>query len=213
MPNYIGFSADQKLRMETAADWAKGCLDAALSVVFEDNDLFRGRLGKYITALGSGQKWGDISSLVMKTICSMKIVIDSDLYKVQLEPQANSPNTNAAMCSWKQDMTAQGRMLGTMQFDGKRMNVLEAQMGFVAKSGASKLSVYPLFFKLPFYAPETQCQVQSFLHELSHCAAGTVDYTDGGINPYGMTGVRACMRRGKSAQNAENISMFLATFA
>lgn len=71
------------------------------------------------------------------------------------------------------------------------------------------MSLYPLFFKLPFYVVDTQCQVQSFLHELSHCAAGSVDYEAGGINPYG---VQACISAGKAGHNAENIAMFLANF-
>jgi len=151
---------------------------------------------------------------VMKTIGSMKLTVDSDLYRIEKAAQSLAPGTNAAMCSWSQDTNADAskpaQHQGTMMHDGKQKNVLEAQMDHVAKNGASVLSVYPLFFDLPYKATDAQSQVQSFLHELSHCAAGTVDVD--APKCYGMTGVDYCMKAGKSANNAENIAMFLATY-
>lgn len=209
MPIFSGCSADQTIRLQTAIQFAKQSIDDALEMAHSDNKAFNIRMGKYFSGLGSAGGWGNVTSLVMKTISSMKLTIDSSLYKVTVisNQPANKALTNAACASWMQDGNASGRMQGTMIHNNQRVNVLEAQMQFAQTKGPSVLSVYPLFFGLTFLMKDSQCQVQSFLHELSHCAAGTLDVDAPAC--YGIQGVRYCMGKGKSAQNAENIAMFL----
>jgi hypothetical protein len=209
MPTFSGCSTDQTIRLQTAIQFAKQSIDDALDMAFSDNKAFNIQMGKYFSGLGNAGGWGNVTSLVMKTISSMKLTIDSGLYKVTVisNQPANKAFTNAVCASWMQDRNAVGRMQGTMVYNNTRMNVLEAQMQYAKANGPSDLKVYPLFFGLTFLMKDSQCQVQSFLHELSHCAAGTVDIDAPAC--YGMQGVRYCMRNGESAKNAENIAMFL----
>ena len=209
MPTISGASSDQNIRIVTAQDFARQCIDTALKTAFDDNDKFAAIAGKYFSGLGKAGGWGNVSSLVMKVVNSMKIALDSNTYQISIisnQPSSKS-STNAACASWQMDRNKSGRLQGTMQYSGETMNVLEAQMEYSKSHGPSRMSIYPLFFDLPFFAKDAQCQVQSFLHELSHCAAGTLDIDAPAC--YGMEGVRYCMRNGTSAMNAENIAMFL----
>lgn len=209
MPTISGCSSDEEIRLITAKQFASDCIDKALDMSYSSNDSFNQKMSKYFSGLGSAGGWGNVTSSVMKTINSMKIAIESNTYTISVisNQPVNKSTTNAACASWQMDLNSSGRLQGTMQYSGQTVNVLEAQMDFSAKNGPSRMSIYPLFFDLPFFAKDTQCQVQSFLHELSHCAAGTLDVDAPAC--YGMTGVKHCMKTGTSAMNAENVAMFL----
>ncbi len=213
MPTYTGCDDVQKIRLETVRGWSKQCITNALDMSYKKNDKFNKEMGKYFSGLGAAGGWGNVTSLVMKTINSMKLTIDSGMYEIAVisNQPVTKATTNEACASWQQTQAAVGRMQGTMSYNGQTMNVVEAQMDFAVRNGPSRMSIYPLFFKLPFYVEDGQSQVQSFLHELSHCAAGTIDVN--APSCYGMPGVRNCMRNGTSAMNAENVAMFLAKFA
>lgn len=214
MPTIQGFTSAEEAALRKAHLDAKLIINAATNEAFHDNAGFQGRMKKYFSGENATGGWDFVTSLVMKTLSSMKLAVDSDLYRIEKAPQAMAPGTNAAMCSWSQDTNADAskpaQHQGTMVHGGKRKNVIEAQMDHVDQHGASVLTVYPLFFDLPYKAKDAQSQVQSFMHELSHCAAGTVDVDQ--PKCYGMTGVDYCKKAGKSANNAENIAMFLATY-
>lgn len=213
MPKFKDFSMSKKREMKQYHKEAKRCLDRALALAFDDNDLFTTKMKKYFAA-PTPQLWSRTSSLVMKTINSMKLAIDTDLYTVFFKEQEEE-GTNASMESVTQDDHDSIDPLewGTYKLSsGKRINVLEA-MHMVTRNKKLPMTIYPQFFKLPKHSIDEQSRLQTYLHELSHFAAGTVDYKGMGVrSPYGMSGIQACMVAGHSAENAENIAMFLATF-
>jgi hypothetical protein len=67
------------------------------------------------------------------------------------------------------------------------------------------------FFAMPFVSLSEQSQTETFLHELSHHAAGTIDDSNGG-ECYTMTGVNRLKGLGpvRAVRNAENVGFFCA---
>lgn len=202
MPKMIGFTGSEQDKVQKVLRSARKCIDTALTVVFNKNDKFTTRMAKYFAMDET-----NITSLVMKVLNSMKLVIDTDYYEIHKAPQSDGPSSNADCASWQM-----ANQQGTMVYKGKEQNVIEAQIAHATASGASKMRLFPLFFGLATFKADKQCKIQSFLHELSHCAGGTIDVSDNGINPYGMDGVKRCRIAKKSGKNAENVAMFIASF-
>jgi hypothetical protein len=82
------------------------------------------------------------------------------------------------------------------------------------RSGAGVADMMPMrlgdrFFAMPFKSLTEQSQVETFLHELSHHAAGTLDDTNGG-ECYGTVGVNRLKGLGplRAVRNAENVGWF-----
>ena len=65
------------------------------------------------------------------------------------------------------------------------------------------------FFSMDYISLSGQSQVETFLHELSHHAAGTIDDTNGGPC-YEMVGIRRLKGLGptRAVRNAENVGFF-----
>jgi hypothetical protein len=212
MPKIKGFGPIENLQIKSAIRSARQCIDAALNMAVKHTDTFQIRMNKYFSMTEP-----NVTSLVLKVMNSMKLTIDTDYYYI--EKCAQIQNRNAECASWQMQ-----NQQGTMSYQqtawfnpnklpaAKQMNVLEAQIENVVASGPSKMSIFPLFFGLPVYRADSQCQIQSFLHELSHVSGGTTDVTDNGTYPYGMDGVRTCITLQKSGMNAENVAMFVASF-
>ncbi len=76
------------------------------------------------------------------------------------------------------------------------------------------MSLGPRFFTLPEISLTEQSQVQTFLHELSHHAAATLDDNNGG-ECYGLIGINRLKGLGppRAVRNAENVGFFLARYA
>lgn len=70
------------------------------------------------------------------------------------------------------------------------------------------------FFTLPEISLSTQSQVETFLHELSHHAAATLDDKTGG-ECYDWSGITRLKGLGplRAVRNAENIGFFLTRYA
>lgn len=70
------------------------------------------------------------------------------------------------------------------------------------------------FFTLPESSLTAQSQVETFLHELSHHAAATIDDNTSG-ECYGQTGVDRLkgLGPGRAVRNAENVGWFLMRYA
>jgi len=214
MPSFIGFDPGETAKLQQALGDARLCLDSALREAFDDNDRFQTRLTKYF---GKDEYEFD-SHAIMKAINSMKLVVDSGVYLVKRG--GDKGNTSAEASHLKQQMINFGgtaarqvrtaRLQGTSVYEGKRVNVVEAIMDYASNYGAAPIEIFDQYFALPYKSLDAQSQVQVFIHELSHMAAGTVD-----VDPpacYEWSGVQYCIANGKAPANAENYGMFLQSY-
>jgi hypothetical protein len=82
------------------------------------------------------------------------------------------------------------------------------------KQGSVVMRMGPAIWGMPFTSLQDQSQVETFLHELSHHAAGTIDDKNGG-ECYGLTGVKRLKGLGpaRAVRNAENVGWFCVTYA
>lgn len=115
---------------------------------------------------------------------------------------ANYTSGNAMMSSYTSyDFTA----LKSIATIGDIQNWETTQMN----TGGSKMTIGPSCMSQEMWKQDDQCIIESFLHELSHHAAGTVDDTNGG-DCYGLSGVNRLKALGsaRSTRNAENVAFF-----
>jgi hypothetical protein len=212
MPTMTGFSDSELKLVRSAALDARLCLDAALNEVFFDNGRFASRMGNYFSSSEA------TNHSVMKTVNSMKIIIGSGVYTVKRG--GDNSRVSAEAENFPQDTISFGgtaariartaRLQGTTIYEGKRVNVVEGIMEDTSAYGAAKMELFDAYFGMPYKLRDAQSQVQAFLHELSHVAAGTLDIDAPAC--YGMSGVNYCKLSGKSAYNAENYGMFLQSY-
>lgn len=80
MPKLIGFGFFEKIKVRSAVKDAKYCLNRALNDAFSNNDAFQKRVTKYFSDGGGNQS--AVHHSVMKTINSIKLLIDTDIYRV-----------------------------------------------------------------------------------------------------------------------------------
>lgn len=90
----------------------------------------------------------------------------------------------------------------------QKQAMIKGALGSMA--GAPRIAIDPSFFNLSRGFSGTESRVQTFLHELSHLAAGTKDQPNG----YGLGGCDRIRALGpsKAVKNAENISYYVASF-
>ena len=212
MPAFVGFDPTEAQLIQRVILDARLCLEATLREAFDDYDRFSTRMAKYFSTSGSD------SHAVMKAINSMKLVLDTNTYYVKRG--GNDPGTNAAADHFKQDVINFGgsaarqvrtaRLQGTVVYKHKRVNVIESIMDHAAANGAVEMELFDDLFQLPYKSADAQSQVQVFLHELSHVAAGTIDVDE--PTCYEFSGVQYCKSINKAAINAENYGMFLQSY-
>jgi Lysine-specific metallo-endopeptidase len=217
MATLEGFGFFEKRAVRKAMMDGGRALDKALAEAFSNNDAFLKRMDDYFGAGGGGVE--SSSHLVMKTINSMKLTIDSDIYRIMragADPTTNADMENVPQREVKFKGTAQKkarttRWQGTTDFYvGEEINVLEAIMRYANASAKPIMRLFDLFFNLPYKRLDAQSQVETFLHELSHMAAGTHDVD--APKCYGYNGVMYCKSAGKGAMNAESYGMFLQSY-
>lgn len=216
MAKMKGFSFFEKRKVRSAAHEAESCLSKALAEAFGNNDGFQRRVEKYFGTSVGGREATMHS--VMKTINSMKVVVSSDIYKVarggdQDGTNAEAENLPQMVHQFKGDLKKKARTAryqGTRLYAGKIMNVVEATMDYAGKYAQLEITLFDEYFKLPYKIGNAQSQVETFLHELSHTAAGTLDVD--APRCYGFEGVLYCKQAGKANLNAENYGMFLQSY-
>lgn len=212
MPTMIGFSSSELSQLQSAALDARMCIDYALKEVFSDNDGFASRMGRYFSSSEAA------SHAVMKTVNSMKLVIDSGVYHVKrggdktgINAEAEHiPQSSISFGGTPARQARTARLQGTAFYEGKRVNVVEGMMDHTSKNPSAEMELFDDYFDKPYKLKDTQSQVQIYLHELSHVAAGTLDID--APKCYGMPGIEYCKSNGKSASNAENYGMFLQSY-
>lgn len=216
MAKINGFGFFEKQKLKHAMKDAGKCLDKALTEAFGQTDKFQSRVDEFFG--GSDVRNQHTMHLIMKTINSMKLLIDSDSYVVKRG--GNSPGTNAEAenlpqkaitfggSSFRKARTA--RYQGTVIYEGNTINVLDAITQYASKHDAPEITMYDNYFELPYKVKNAQSQLETFIHELSHTAAGTHDVD--APKCYGYNGVLYCKQQGKAATNAENYGMFLQSY-
>ena len=212
MPRMSGFGFFEKRKINSAVLDAKTCLNKALTEAFGNNDAFQKRADKYFG--GSEAQM----HLIMKTINSMKVLIGSDSYRIvrggdQDGTNAEAENIPQREIKFKGSAEKKARTAlhqGTAIYAGKVVNVVEAITQYASANAAPEITLYDLYFKLPYKLGDNQSQVETFLHELSHTAAGTHDVD--APKCYGYNGVVYCRGINKGASNAESYGMFLQSY-
>jgi hypothetical protein len=100
-------------------------------------------------------------------------------------------------------------------WNGQKLTVSEIQtmeddVSFgKTQRGGSVMTIGPGTFTNSMYALDSQCVIETFLHELAHHAAGAIDDNSGG-ECYGLTGVNRLKAIGPddAVRNAENVGFF-----
>jgi len=203
MPSFTGFSTLHLSQVKLAYQTTRSTLEKIMT-----NDLagaspsakFRSEFKKFIGDVSSKQDVGGemkkAEMLLIDTIKAMNAKVASLTFKVQFDANLTA---NAEMLSWR--------------FSQGNIQDLEDMESFsTSQRGGSPMTIGPKFFILPPKSLTQQSQAQSFMHELSHHAAGTID--DG--NPcYGQQGVDRLKGLGplRAVRNAENVAFFIVQWA
>lgn len=216
MPKINGFGYFEKRKIKSTILDARACIDKALREAFNNNDRFQNRVMEFFGTPTGGVEAGNHH--IMKTINSMKLVIDSDVYTI--ENGGGKDGTNAEALNFQQGTVSfkgnaqkqarTARFQGTRFYAGKMVNVIEAAFDYSGSGGALPITLFHEYFKLPYKIGKARSQVETFLHELSHTSAGTHD-VDAPMC-YGYQGVVHCKMLGKGALNAETYGMFLQSY-
>ena len=219
MPKFQGFTEPEKQRMGVVINGAKYCIYKAQNEAFDDYKGFIRRAHKYFDLKNAAGGAEAATHLIMKTVSSMRLMIDTDMYHVV--KGGDMGNTNADMRTIigvhrvkfgteKKEAAVQARTQGTMTYSGKTINAYEARLISYGQKGSAPMNFYQGFFALSGKLNDQQSQVETFLHELSHGAAATEDVD--APSCYGWQGVEYCKRNGSSTVNAENYGFFLQSY-
>lgn len=121
--------------------------------------------------------------------------------------------TNADMWGFTgADMSAQDVLTLADDYRSSNLSVVDAGITRVS-GGALVMRLGSNLWTMPFKSLTEQSQVETFIHELSHHAAGTIDDKNGG-ECYGLTGVNRLKAAGpaRAVRNAENVGFFCMSY-
>lgn len=194
MAKFHGFSAEQQVVVSQVYRQCRVVLENAVARAGSSawRDVFTRIMGG---AQGNALKSAE--SALEKSIMAMHMRIGGLSFDVSYD---GATTANASMLSGKH--TASGGGAGhTSYIDELRQNG-KAPATLPMKLGAA-------FFNMPDRSLFEQSKVETFLHELSHHAAGTIDDKNGG-ECYEWTGVTRLKGLGPSRAiwNAENVGFF-----
>lgn len=194
MPVLQGFGAKEG-QMRKAMVKAGDVLTTAMAQYVESEEEFR---KKFKTWFGNPTK--PALADVVATMANMNGQFNRNNFTVVMG--AANADENANMFSFTRAM-----------YQDQRDQIHEQVKNWLETNPAMPMTIRPQFFDMPFISDRDQSQVETFLHELSHFAAGTIDYK----KPlcYGMTGVTYCKNAGvtQAVRNAENVGFFLTSYA
>ena len=193
MPRLTGFGKHE-FAMKQAMRTAGAALVEAASSYVADEGEFNKKFKTYFGKIND-QARDDL----VATLANMNGQFQRDNFTIALG--APNANENANMIHFK-----------TAHYQVSRDEIYQATMTYLANNPALSMIIRPIFFNLPFEALNNQSQVETFLHELSHFAAGTIDYKP--PRCYEMTGVNYCKSAGVevAVRNAENVGFFIASY-
>jgi len=198
MAKFVNFSAAQRPIVDKVYRTSRLALEKAVTDIGSD------RYRRSFTACFGGGSVSDIKAgeqILEKTLRAMFMRIATLSFSIEFDG-AMAANENANMLSFGgsavEDVT----------------NLVDSY-----RSGSGNAAMMPMklgtnFFNMTFLSLSEQSQVETFLHELSHHAAGTIDDKNGG-ECYTMVGVNRLKGLGpaRATRNAENVGFFLARYA
>jgi hypothetical protein len=160
---------------------------------------------KYMGTLQVGSDFQKHMNHLVETIKAMNIKIASYTFVVRYK---DSLTSNACCSSFKSVWVNGGQKY---IYSVAEIQSMEDAASFDKNTqrGGSEMSIGPGAFQNPMYALDSQCLIETFLHELAHHAAGAFDDEDGGTC-YGMNGVNRLKALGpaRAVRNAENVAFF-----
>lgn len=208
MPTFIGFTGTNANDVKKAHKAARQGLEALIADIYANGtkagskfDIqFKKYMGNPGNSVAGGKETRDAIEVLVDTCKAMNAKVASVTFKVVYD---GTLAANAEMLSFS-------AMFNNAGMKSAEIQDLEDSVSFGGtQRGGSQMTIGPNFFTNPAYAIDAQCHVESFLHELSHHAAGTIDDENGGAC-YGLAGVNRLKGLGpaRAVRNAENIGFF-----
>jgi hypothetical protein len=196
MAKFNGFNANQMVVVDSAYREARRVLERAVERAGTSTwrEVFKRVMG---SATGNALK--EAEGALEETIKTMHLRIAGASFDVTYEPTFT--NTNADMLSGKFSQSGGGALHTTFIDELRQQGVAPARL---------PMRLGPNFFTMPERDMFGQSRIETFLHELSHHAAGTIDDSNGG-ECYGLEGVNRLKGLGpkRAVRNAENVGFFL----
>lgn len=203
MPKMLGFSPQQEAVVKDCMRGASRALEKFIGAATGgDSKGFR-RVFQMVMGSGGAENDKNAEQIMLKSAQAMLSVPRTHRYKIRYAVLA--PNENANM-----------QHFNFQQVDEDFPSVLELHEGEQASGAldAHPMQLGPLFFNMPRISLSEQSQVETFIHELSHFGAGTVDQDAGG-KCYGWEGCVRAKGQGPlfAVRNAENVGFLLVRYA
>jgi hypothetical protein len=196
MAKFNGFSGAQLPVVTKAYQESRRILESIVTSKF-GSDQFRQVFGQ-IMGGGATSAVKAAEKVLEDTIKTMHLRIAGQSFDCTWEPTFG--NTNADMLSAQYTASGSGSAHTNLIDDLRQQGVAPARL---------PMRLGPNFFNMPFRSLFDQSQTETFLHELSHHTAGTIDDDNGG-DCYEWVGV--CRLKGlgpdRAVRNAENVAFF-----
>ena len=188
-----GFDKAETKKMKTIIKLAGDALVNALDAYIENETQFKQNFSRWF-----GKPQGSSVTDLIEGLANMNGQIMRDSYTVVLGPP--NGNENANMLSFKKKDLPHG------------VSIYERVKEWLKNHPAMPMTVRPQMLTMPLINIIEQTQVETFLHELSHFAAGTEDIDE--PDCYDLAGVAYCKAKGSAVAitNAENVGFFLTDF-
>ena len=199
MARFIGFSADQLVVVDRIFRVVRYKLEN-ITLNKMGSKQFRDVFGR-IMGGGDLDEIKAAEKVLEDEIRTMFKRVATFSYQVSYGDPVSMGGANASMLSGQYTQSGGTGAQHTSFIEGMRGNTAPDRLPM--KLGAP-------FFAMPDYDLFEQSKVETFLHELSHHAAGTIDDEDGG-NCYEWAGVNRLKGLGpaRAVRNAENVGFFI----
>ncbi len=194
MSKFAGFNPQQLVEVQRIYRQARRVMENVVSRA--DSDNWRTVFGQIMgSAQGSALK--EAETALKKSLTAMFMRIGGVSFEVRY---GGASTDNASMLSGSHAVSGGGSD-HTSFIDGLRQDGSAPAM--------LPMTLYDNWFAMPDYSVTEQSKVETFIHELSHHAAGTIDDKTGG-ECYEWTGVTRLKGLGpaRAIWNAENVAFF-----
>ena len=196
MAKFRNFSADQQVTVDKVYRASRLTLERAVKDF--DSTKFR---QTFAEVMGAGAGARAAEEVLKKELTNMFMRIGTLSFSVEYDAGLGA-HTNANMLSF------------AGASPDEVTNTVDSYRSGAGVADMMPMKLGPPFFAMPYSSLTQQSQIETFIHELSHHAAGAIDDTNGG-ECYGQTGVTRLMGLGaaRAVRNAENIGWFCMRYA
>lgn len=198
MSKFNNFSSTDLPKITTAYDAARKGLEALVVDMAKGTGKGTKFDTNFVKYFGTVEKEG--LNYLTEAVKAMQAKIASLTFKVYYD--ANYTSGNAMMSSYITRDVGTGQNFATV---GDIQTLETTQIN----TGGSRMTIGPSCMSQVMWKQDDQCIIESFIHELSHHAAGTVDDSNGG-DCYGLSGVNRlkATKSTRATRNAENVAFF-----